>query len=250
MITLMQSTFPAGSSILGYDWIISNPVQNFPNYNNALFVPTLTKLQTLPYVDPAGQSPPTRGLTDASQNNALLYLQMTQDQTSPIDQSLQPRDNWIQPGISATLCIGKTEFFDNYLLRSYETNSDDSGSLLTGMNFATYWESTGLKGHTWIFNYYQPLKKNANFYNWTPIANGIWRWSPPLYEFHQGTPADLLSYTSGKKFYAPSLNVSSLALYLVSTTNMIRAGLGTNKLTISGGTVVKTYSIAGKNYGS
>ncbi|KEF61147.1 uncharacterized protein A1O9_02712 [Exophiala aquamarina CBS 119918] len=80
------------------------------------FAPTAQRLQCLPYRKD-GKDPISEGLTQEGDKNLLVYVSMTQNQAFPEIWMLPYSGNWcVPPSIPATMAIGRTVFFDSFLI--------------------------------------------------------------------------------------------------------------------------------------
>lgn len=78
--------------------------------------------QTYPYLaNPTSDR--VQGL-DVGDDNVLLYLELTQPLPFPTEKALAYKANWTTPGISATMCIGSSVFFDSYLNAQHQATME------------------------------------------------------------------------------------------------------------------------------
>ena len=223
------------SGTIGYYWGTTDPTKDFVNVPT--FPPTSTMYQGYPYYETAS-SIPVQSLDKVSNNNTLLYLQMTQQLPFPIEKYLAFRDNWVEPpnsatkskGVPATMCIGKAIFFDSYLLRKYTV--DDA--LLTAMNYATYLECPDIDANGYP---YKLPNKEASFYSWSPAPDGTgWVWEPPKYA-NSYTGNVVKSKTTRTYTFCAKGKYRRLIIS-VTVKNKITVHPLTNQITVSGSTVV------------
>ncbi|KAF7979540.1 hypothetical protein HWV62_42134 [Athelia sp. TMB] len=108
-----------------YSTIHYLPVLKKSGSQSPTFAPTSLNFQSFPFVTASNKG------TKGSENNTLVYLQMTQERQLPADLLPTPNANWIVPATpryDGTLCLSKATFLDKWLLPQ-----------LSSLNSATTW---------------------------------------------------------------------------------------------------------------
>lgn len=170
------------NTAMGYSANTDNP--NGVNQQAPTFPPTSSTFQYYHYKGIPGDGIHT-GLDARGDKNMLLYLNMTQDHTPPIERELVYSGNFVIPEMDGTICISRDVFWDSFLLRS------DCPPLLERFNISTFawvnWVKAGdsvtspeASGEYGLGPGYR--NEHPGLYTWKNDGRSSWKWDQHLHE--------------------------------------------------------------------
>lgn len=169
------------NTAMGYSANTDNP--NSVNQQAPTFPPTSSTFQYYHYNAISGGV--YTGLNAQGDKNMLLYLNMTQNHTPPIERQLVYSGNFVIPEMDGTICISRDVFWDSFLLRS------NFPLLLERFNISTFAWVNWVKVERGVVSLEESAEyglgpgyrgEHPRFYTWKNDGRSSWKWDQHLHE--------------------------------------------------------------------